>query len=577
MSTSLNASRGIATTRVTGVLTPPRFSLLGRCGAVAAAAAIAAVLVALVPASVGAQSDEESAEAYVAGAEAWTESDCAGDVPIVVGSDDKAQSDIYSAITLAGAIDTDCVILAGARDDDMSEAHMMRLKAANKGGYIVGGEAAVPAAKVAGRDMMRIAGTDRWTTAQQVGAVAAKIEAGDAPKPPSDSDSAALAESVDAHIMGAEGWFTSDCKDQTPIVVGSDATAQSDIYSAITLAGVIGTDCVILAGARGGDMPEAQMMRLEAARSGGYVVGGEAAVPATKLGGRDMMRLAGTDRWTTAQKVGERAAAGFVSVATGGIHTCAVRTNGEIVCWGGWAESDGVAVPSGDFKAVASGSAHTCALSRDGTVDCWGVFSTGGPNIHGNEHGQADEPDGTYDVIAANTYHTCAIQKDGRIMCWGYDGDGQTSDISDGTYTAVSNGYAHSCALRQNKKVTCWGNNDEGQTDAPKGTYMAVSAGGSHTYAVTTGGKIVGWGSEAEGVTLPQGNFTDVSTGSGHACALRKNGELTCWGNNEHGQTDVPDGTYTAVATGFAHTCAIRTNGTITCWGDNRDGQTNLP
>ncbi len=278
-------------------------SLVGRRGVVAAAAAIAAVLAALallVPVAVLAQ----SGGAYTAGAEEWLESDCAGEVPIVVGSDTAAQSDIYSAITLAGAVDTDCVILAGARDADMPVAQRERLADAESGGYVVGGEAAVPAAKISGRDMVRIAGADRWITAQQVGAIAAGSEPADVPDPPSRSDSV-IVESAGAHIRGAEGWFGSDCAGETPIVVGSDTAAQSDIYSAITLAGIVGTDCVILAGARDSEMPAAQQVRLASAESGGYVVGGEAAVPTEKVAGRTMVPIAGADRWETASLVGQ--------------------------------------------------------------------------------------------------------------------------------------------------------------------------------------------------------------------------------------------------------------------------------
>lgn len=90
-------------------------------------------------------------------------------------------------------------------------------------------------------------------------------------------------------------------------MVGSDAAAQSDIYSAVTLARVVGTDCVILAGPRDGPMPASQQARLDAANDGGFVLGGIAAVPTAKIAGRDMTRLGGATRWATAQLVGRRA------------------------------------------------------------------------------------------------------------------------------------------------------------------------------------------------------------------------------------------------------------------------------
>lgn len=70
----------------------------------------------VLPSTASAQSEG----AYFDGSETRTESDCTGDVPIVVGSDAEAQSDVYSAITLAGVVGTDCVILAGPRNGDMS-------------------------------------------------------------------------------------------------------------------------------------------------------------------------------------------------------------------------------------------------------------------------------------------------------------------------------------------------------------------------------------------------------------------------------------------------------------------------
>ncbi len=102
-----------------------------------------------------------------------TDSDCAGQVPIVVGSDAAAQSDIYAAVMLAGVLDTSCVVLAGPRGDAMEPVQRRRLVAANASGWVVGGTAAVPDWKTAGFNLKRLGGVDRWHTARLVGAVAA--------------------------------------------------------------------------------------------------------------------------------------------------------------------------------------------------------------------------------------------------------------------------------------------------------------------------------------------------------------------------------------------------------------------
>ena len=49
-----------------------------------------------------------------------------------------------------------------------------------------------------------------------------------------------------------------------PVVVASDEASQSDRYSAVTLAGVLGTDCIVLAGPRDAAMPADEIARLEA-------------------------------------------------------------------------------------------------------------------------------------------------------------------------------------------------------------------------------------------------------------------------------------------------------------------------
>ena len=108
--------------------------------------------------------------------------DCSGAVPVIVASDADAQSDIYSAVTLEGVLGAaSCIVLAGGRDESFPPDQLERLAAAAPGGYVVGGPAAVPEAKLSNRDMTRVYGADRWETANAVGAVAAALAAGEDP------------------------------------------------------------------------------------------------------------------------------------------------------------------------------------------------------------------------------------------------------------------------------------------------------------------------------------------------------------------------------------------------------------
>ncbi len=68
--------------------------------------------------------------------------------------------------------------------------------------------------------------------------------------------------------------------------------------------------------------------------------------------------------------------------------------------------------PAGTFIQVSAGYAHTCGLRTDGTLACWGC----------NDYGQAAPPAGTFSQVSAGGYHTCGLQTDGTLACWGHDG-----------------------------------------------------------------------------------------------------------------------------------------------------------
>ena len=55
---------------------------------------------------------------------------------------------------------------------------------------------------------------------------------------------------------------------------------------------------------------------------------------------------------------------------------------------------------------VAAGAIHTCALRGDDTVTCWGD----------NEHGQTNAPSGTFDAVSAGRSHSCGLRTNG-ITC----------------------------------------------------------------------------------------------------------------------------------------------------------------
>ena len=138
------------------------------------------------------------------------------------------------------------------------------------------------------------------------------------------------------------------------------------------------------------------------------------------------------------------AAGGWASVTAGGDHTCAIRSGGTLWCWGdnaygelGIGNQTGqdrprpVTTPAaGGWASVTAGGTHTCAIRSDGTLWCWGRNETGQLGI-GNQNNQnlprqvtTPAPGGWASVTAGGDY-TCATRTGGTLWCWGFGDYGQ--------------------------------------------------------------------------------------------------------------------------------------------------------
>ncbi len=378
---------------------------------------------------------------------------------------------------------------------------------------------------------------------------------------------------------------------------------------------------------------------------------------------------------------------GVAAISVGGSHACAVRANGTVWCWGnnfsgqlgdgtyGDAEKRRTApveVRRGsgvlrDITKVAAGSLHTCAVREDGRVLCWGDAYYGelgngqsGTGLSRNSAVFVRRGNGfltDVEQVTAGDQHSCALRQDGGVMCWGQAvdgqlGDGTTGDSSGlrakavrvrqgngylGDVRAIAAGERHTCAVKQDGSAWCWGSGRYGQlgdgTSGPRhqrtratrvrrgSGYLTrisgIGAGSYHTCARRTDGTAWCWGQAFQGqlgdgttggddsitarptqVLRPSQALTGVSgIGSGalHTCVRRTDGSAWCWGSARAGQlgdgtTGDPttntrlksvrvvrmSGTFSGVRRldgGSAHTCALRTDRTVWCWGSNFSGQ----
>jgi len=208
----------------------------------------------------------------------------------------------------------------------------------------------------------------------------------------------------------------------------------------------------------------------------------------------------------------------YMDVAAGWNHSCAVGVDGTVSCWGIGSEDnlteDQEPYEKGQvtdtptepvFQAVGAGHSHTCGLRKDGGVQCWGGGS-----------GVMNVPTETHFVrLAVGLHHGCVLDTQGALTCWGWTKFGLVEDVPEGTFGSVSCGYGHTCAVRTTGEVVCWGvpNKSEGApqvtdtgqvTDAPEGSgFKLVGVNSGHSCAVTLDDKVICWGSPGSGKSTP--------------------------------------------------------------------------
>ena len=219
---------------------------------------------------------------------------------------------------------------------------------------------------------------------------------------------------------------------------------------------------------------------------------------------------------------------GDITVVAGGSFTCVLQGD-TIDCWGSRNYDRGQTdAPAGTFKAVAAGGNHSCGLRSDNTVVCWGD----------NRDGRTDAPAGTFKAVAAGGNHSCGLRSDNTVVCWGDNFHGQT-DAPAGTFNALAAGNVHSCGLLSDNTITCWGYNGFGRADPPAGSFKAVAAGVRHGCGLRSDNTVVCWGDDEAGITdAPDGEFRAIAAGGAHTCGLRSNNIMACWGDNRGGQTE---------------------------------------
>lgn len=217
------------------------------------------------------------------------------------------------------------------------------------------------------------------------------------------------------------------------------------------------------------------------------------------------------------------------SIAIANNRGCDIEQDGTVRCWGnthasrrGWtgakprAFDADVAAGIDHVTSLAITSGHSCALRDDHKVICWGPpFARTGKLTDPIDPPRVIATDPIAQVSGGDFGTYCAVTLAGAVVCWGRElSGGWGSDVvravpglSD--VAEVSVGLAHACARKRSGEVSCWGDNTNGQL-------------GDATLAAHAGPVSVGGVSGAVAI--------DVS--SAMSCALTSDAHVYCWGED---------------------------------------------
>jgi len=123
----------------------------------------------------------------------------------------------------------------------------------------------------------------------------------------------------------------------------------------------------------------------------------------------------------------------FAVLSVGDGEACALREDRTLACWGNGGPGEptdgsdptkiswGQAIPPpGEFVFVATGAVHSCALRADGEAVCWGAGKSNGDcQANVDACGMSLPPPGPFVEIAAGLTNTCALRPDRSVTCWG--------------------------------------------------------------------------------------------------------------------------------------------------------------
>lgn len=229
----------------------------------------------------------------------------------------------------------------------------------------------------------------------------------------------------------------------------------------------------------------------------------------------------------------------IIQVEAGLDYSCALNDVGQVWCWGSdqygqlgaggglvFYRPPGLAQINNVKKiAVAKRGYHTCALRFDNSVSCWGdnrnyQIETK-PISSTVPYAMSKFGNDNLDISLAS-FTTCVLKMNGKVICIGSDSSGETGVSSNFNpklvpvslpkpVQSLQAGQKHVCVLDSENNVYCWGENEQGQ--------IGIEGNRDSRFPV----KVLS-------------GVRELASGSEHSCAITLSNKLVCWGYNGNGQ-----------------------------------------
>lgn len=221
----------------------------------------------------------------------------------------------------------------------------------------------------------------------------------------------------------------------------------------------------------------------------------------------------------------------------------------------------------GSVVDVVAGHAHTCAIRMDNTVTCWGTDERGEPA------GILGFGPPTVDDAANPCFDAGPLKTPAEAGC--------SVNLGGGTLLGIGRGRYMNCAATNEggPKLRCWGSNERSVLGVPFEDTTHIHSPHEWEGLPLPNGTV-----QIKGFTLgaPHDFMAAV-------VEIEKVDQLWCWGKNKFYEcgngvanditaknaflVPLPEQPIVSVASGFAHTCVVLQDGALYCWGKGDHGK----